>query len=76
MGQIALSESIKYAPIFLTAPIDYSHLIWSTLFGFLIWGFWPGPLHLDRRTDYYRVGAVCGPEVGEEEVGGVGSLGL
>ena len=42
LGQIALSESIKYAPIFLTAPIDYSHLIWSTLFGFLIWGFWPG----------------------------------
>ena len=42
LGQIALSESIKYAPISLTAPIDYSHLIWSTLFGFLIWDFWPG----------------------------------
>ena len=42
LGQIALSESIKYAPISLTAPIDYSHLIWSTLFGFLIWNFWPG----------------------------------
>lgn len=42
-GQIALSESLKYAPISLTAPIDYSHLIWSTIYGFLIWDFWPGP---------------------------------
>ena len=41
-GQIALSESLKYAPISLTAPIDYSHLIWSTIYGYLLWDFWPG----------------------------------
>ena len=42
IGQIALAESLKYAPISLTAPIDYTHLIWSTLYGYLIWDFWPG----------------------------------
>ena len=42
-GQIALSESIKYAPMSLIAPMDYSNLLWSTLYGFLIWGFIPGP---------------------------------
>ena len=42
IGQIALAESLKYAPISLTAPIDYSHLIWSTLYGYLIWDYWPG----------------------------------
>jgi len=42
IGQIALSESIKYAPISLTAPMDYSNLLWSTLYGYLIWAYWPG----------------------------------
>ena len=42
IGSDCFVRILKYAPIFLTAPIDYSHLIWSTLFGFLIWGFWPG----------------------------------
>ena len=41
-GQVALSESLKYAPISFTAPIDYSHLIWSTIYGYFIWDFWPG----------------------------------
>ncbi|MEP1230543.1 MAG: DMT family transporter [Litorimonas sp.] len=43
LGQVALSESIKYAPMSLIAPMDYSNLLWSTLYGFLIWGFIPGP---------------------------------
>lgn len=42
IGQVALSESIKYAPISLTASMDYSNLLWSTLYGYLIWSYWPG----------------------------------
>ena len=42
IGQVALSESLKYAPISLTAPMDYSNLLWSTLYGYLIWSYWPG----------------------------------
>jgi len=42
IGQIALSESLKYAPISLTAPMDYSNLLWSTVYGYLIWSYWPG----------------------------------
>ena len=42
IGQVALSESLKYAPISLTAPMDYSNLLWSTLYGYLIWAYWPG----------------------------------
>ena len=42
VGQIALSESLKFAPVSLTAPMDYSNLLWSTLYGYLIWSYWPG----------------------------------
>ena len=42
VGQIALSESLKYAPVSLTASMDYSNLLWSTLYGYLIWSYWPG----------------------------------
>ncbi len=43
MGQVALAESLKFAPISLTAPIDYSNLLWSTAYGYWIWEYWPGP---------------------------------
>jgi len=42
VGQVVLSESIKYAPMSLVAPMDYSNLLWSTLYGFLIWDYIPG----------------------------------
>lgn len=41
-GQITLSESIKYAPMSVVSPMDYSNLLWSTLYGYLIWDYWPG----------------------------------
>ena len=42
LGQIALSESIRYAPMSIVSPMDYSNLLWSTLYGYLIWDYWPG----------------------------------
>ena len=42
LGQITLSESIKYAPLSVVSPMDYSNLLWSTLYGYLIWDYWPG----------------------------------
>jgi drug/metabolite transporter (DMT)-like permease len=42
LGQVALSASLKYAPISTVVGMDYSALIWSTLYGALIWGVWPG----------------------------------
>jgi len=36
LGQVALTLSLQYAPVSTVAPIDYASLIWSTLFGVLL----------------------------------------
>lgn len=42
-GQIALTASLRFAPVSVLAPIDYASLIWSTAFGALLFGSWPTP---------------------------------
>ena len=42
LGQIALSESIKYAPMSAVSPMDYSNLLWSTLYDYQIWEYCSG----------------------------------
>lgn len=41
IGHILLTNAFVRAPISVVAPFEYSALIWSTLFGFLIWGDFP-----------------------------------
>lgn len=37
-GQFALFESARHVPASLTAPLEYSALVWAFLLGFLVWG--------------------------------------
>lgn len=43
LGQICLTVSLKWAPISVVMPMDYSSLIWASLFGWFFWSTWPGP---------------------------------
>lgn len=40
-GQIALTFSLRFAPVSVVAPVDYASLIWATAFGVLLFGSWP-----------------------------------
>jgi drug/metabolite transporter (DMT)-like permease len=43
IGQFSLFESARHAPVSLTAPLEYTALIWAFLLGFLVWGDAPRP---------------------------------
>ena len=43
LGQIALTFSLRFAPVSVVAPVDYASLIWATAFGALLFGAWPTP---------------------------------
>ena len=38
IGQFSLFESAQHAPVSLTAPLEYTSLVWAFLLGFLVWG--------------------------------------
>ena len=42
LGQFSLFESAQHAPASLTAPLEYTALVWAFLLGFLVWGNIPG----------------------------------
>ncbi|AHE53353.1 DMT family transporter [Sphingomonas sanxanigenens] len=41
MGQIALTASLRWAPVSLVVPFDYINLLWATVFGWLVFGMLP-----------------------------------
>ncbi len=41
IGQIALTSSLRLAPISVTVAMDYVTLLWSTLAGYLVWSHMP-----------------------------------
>lgn len=41
IGQYCVYESVRHAPASLVAPCSYTALVWSFLWGFLIWGDLP-----------------------------------
>lgn len=43
IGQIGLTGALRLAPVSTVLGMDYVALIWSTLFGWLIWSHVPGP---------------------------------
>src|SRR3546814_12745368 len=73
MGQLCLTGALRWAPVSVVLPMDYSSLIWATLFGWLIWDHWPGEstwagaalivasgLYIAwRRSEERRVGKEC-----------------
>ena len=43
VGQYCLIQALRYAEVSLVASMEYSALIWATLFGFLFWDQLPTP---------------------------------
>ncbi len=43
LGQIALTYSLRFAPVSVVAPVDYASLIWATALGFVLFGAMPTP---------------------------------
>jgi drug/metabolite transporter (DMT)-like permease len=43
IGQLALTGALRFAPVSAVLPMDYSSLIWATLYGWLIFGVLPTP---------------------------------
>lgn len=41
IGQLAMTASLRFAPVSTVVVVDYSALIWSTLFGWLVWDHFP-----------------------------------
>lgn len=41
IGQIALTASLRWAPVSMVIAMDYSALLWSTLFGYMFWEHLP-----------------------------------
>ncbi|WP_425287954.1 EamA family transporter [Rickettsiella endosymbiont of Miltochrista miniata] len=37
LGQLLMTQSYRDAPSYLVAPLGYTSLIWTVLFGFIIW---------------------------------------
>ncbi|MGI9363332.1 MAG: DMT family transporter [Parasphingorhabdus sp.] len=42
MAQLAITHSLRLAPVSTVMPMDYSSLIWATIMGILVFGQWPG----------------------------------
>ena len=43
IGQLALTGALRFAPVSAVLPMDYSSLIWATLYGLLLFGVLPTP---------------------------------
>ena len=44
VGQIAMTSSLSLAPVAVVVPMDYSGLVWATLYGWLLFGALPTPM--------------------------------
>ena len=42
VAQLLMTFALRFAPVSLVIPMDYSQLIWATLAGWLFWSSWPG----------------------------------
>lgn len=43
LAQLLMTSALRWGPVSLVLPMDYSSLMWSTLLGWLLWNAWPGP---------------------------------
>ena len=41
VGQLALTGAVRFAPVSVVVPMDYTSLIWATLYGWLLFGMLP-----------------------------------
>jgi len=41
IAQLCLTAALRWAPVSVVLPMDYSSILWTTLLGWAIWGDWP-----------------------------------
>ena len=41
MGQLFLTSALRYAPVSVVVPFDYTQLIWAVLLGWWLWDTHP-----------------------------------
>ena len=41
-GQVLLTGAFKRASVAVIAPLDYTHMIWAVIYGYIFWGHLPG----------------------------------
>lgn len=41
IAQLCLTGALRWAPVSVVLPMDYSTIIWTTLLGLALWGDWP-----------------------------------
>jgi drug/metabolite transporter (DMT)-like permease len=41
-AQLLMTFALRFAPVSIVIPMDYSQLIWATFAGWLFWNSWPG----------------------------------
>jgi drug/metabolite transporter (DMT)-like permease len=44
IGQITMTSSLTLAPVAVVVPMDYSGLVWATLYGWLLFSVLPSPM--------------------------------
>ena len=44
VGQIAMTKSLTLAPVAVVVPMDYSGLLWASLYGYLLFNVLPAPM--------------------------------
>jgi drug/metabolite transporter (DMT)-like permease len=44
IGQIMMTNSLAMAPVAVVVPMDYSGLLWATLYGYLLFDMLPSPM--------------------------------
>lgn len=42
-AQLLMTSALRWGPVSIVIPMDYSQLIWATLAGWLLWASWPLP---------------------------------
>jgi drug/metabolite transporter (DMT)-like permease len=43
-GHLGVTAAFQRAPASVVAPFEYTALVWATIFGFLFFGDFPGPM--------------------------------
>ncbi|AUW60076.1 EamA family transporter [Sphingobium sp. SCG-1] len=43
IAQLCMTGALRWGPVSLVLPMDYSSILWATLFGWFIWNEWPLP---------------------------------
>ncbi len=43
VAQFLMTQSYRFAPVSVTAPFDYAHLVWATFYGYVFFADFPTP---------------------------------